>query len=194
MRTRAPAALRLRGREGRVPAELTWPADVPAAVMVFIGETHRELISRLLAEALRAVTLSAVCASPHDASVLIDWTGDHAGQLGGDPDRMIVAGAHTGAGLVASLAVRARDDRWPRIAGQVLIHPHFPKADDPRPLHGVAPAAMATDTAAGRRYATRLRSADVRVAVLSGADPFAGPVPDPAAEQLLSRLALTLPA
>jgi hypothetical protein len=190
----APAALRLRSRDGPVRAEVTRPAGAPVAVIVFIGDAHREMICGLLAEVLRAVTVSTVCASARDAIALIDWTGDHAGQLAEDPDRLIVAGAHAGAGLAASLAIRARDDRWPRIAGQLLIHPHFPNPDRPRPLHGLAPAAIATDTAAGRRYATQLRSAGVRVAALNGADPFAGPAPGPAAEQLLSQLALTLPS
>jgi alpha/beta hydrolase fold len=188
MRTRAPAALRLRGRDGRVHTDVIWPVGISAALLVFIGETHREPICRSLAAELRAVTLSTVSVSAHDAAAALDWTADHAAELGGDLDRLIVAGVHAGAGVAASLAVRARDERWPPIAGQLLVHPHF-REDELRPLDGVAPAAIATDSPAGRRYAGRLRSAGVPVAVLGGPDPFTQPVPGPAAERLLTRMA-----
>ncbi|MFI6180424.1 alpha/beta hydrolase [Nonomuraea sp. NPDC051191] len=51
------------------------------------------------------------------------WVVEHAGELGIDPDRVIVAGASAGGGLAAGLTLMARDRRAPSIAAQVLICP-----------------------------------------------------------------------
>ncbi len=51
------------------------------------------------------------------------WTAEHAGELGIDPARIIVAGASAGGGLAAGLTLLARDLGAPAIAAQVLICP-----------------------------------------------------------------------
>ncbi|MFH8395390.1 alpha/beta hydrolase [Streptomyces sp. NPDC018036] len=51
------------------------------------------------------------------------WTSEHAGELGIDPARIIVAGASAGGGLAAGLTLLARDLGAPAIAAQVLICP-----------------------------------------------------------------------
>ena len=51
------------------------------------------------------------------------WTAEHAGELGIDPARIIVAGASAGGGLAAGLTLLARDVGAPAIAAQVLICP-----------------------------------------------------------------------
>jgi acetyl esterase/lipase len=51
------------------------------------------------------------------------WTADHAGELGIDTDRFIIAGGSAGGGLAAGTALLARDRQGPRLSGQVLIYP-----------------------------------------------------------------------
>ncbi|MCS0605798.1 alpha/beta hydrolase [Streptomyces sp. LP11] len=58
------------------------------------------------------------------------WTARHAGELGGDPDRIVVTGASSGGGLTAALALLARDRRGPRPLGQLLMYPMLDDRDD----------------------------------------------------------------
>nr|BFE64699.1 alpha/beta hydrolase [Dactylosporangium thailandense] len=51
------------------------------------------------------------------------WTAEHAGKLGVDPGRIIVAGISAGGGLAAGVTLLARDRGTPPIAAQVLICP-----------------------------------------------------------------------
>jgi acetyl esterase/lipase len=109
------------------------------------------------------------------------WAADHAGELGADPRRLVVAGEALGAGVAAAVALHARDVGWPVLTRQLLIRPDLgaalaPGPGDPaplalkeRPLAGVAPATVlvtgddslrADD---GRRYAALLRRAGVEV-------------------------------
>ena len=51
------------------------------------------------------------------------WTVDNAADLGVDANRLIVAGASSGGGLAAGMALAARDRGGPRLRGQLLIYP-----------------------------------------------------------------------
>ncbi|MEV5753670.1 alpha/beta hydrolase [Actinoallomurus sp. NPDC052308] len=51
------------------------------------------------------------------------WTHEHAAEIGGDPNRIVVAGASAGGGLAAGVALLARDRGGPRLFGQVLMCP-----------------------------------------------------------------------
>ena len=51
------------------------------------------------------------------------WTAEHAGELGINTDRFIIAGGSAGGGLAAGTALLARDRQGPRLTGQVLIYP-----------------------------------------------------------------------
>ncbi|MFJ2645630.1 alpha/beta hydrolase [Streptomyces sp. NPDC087420] len=51
------------------------------------------------------------------------WIAEHAGELGVDPARIVVAGASAGGGLAAGLTLMARDRGAPAIAAQMLIYP-----------------------------------------------------------------------
>ncbi|MDX3070869.1 alpha/beta hydrolase [Streptomyces sp. MI02-7b] len=51
------------------------------------------------------------------------WVAEHAGELGIDPDRIVIAGASAGGGLTAALALLARDRGTPAVAAQILICP-----------------------------------------------------------------------
>ncbi|MBU1337000.1 MAG: alpha/beta hydrolase [Alphaproteobacteria bacterium] len=51
------------------------------------------------------------------------WIAAHAGELGIDPGRIIIAGASAGGGLAAGTTLLARDRNGPAIAAQILICP-----------------------------------------------------------------------
>nr|WP_127818051.1 alpha/beta hydrolase [Microbacterium sp. CPCC 204701] len=57
------------------------------------------------------------------------WTAEHAGEIGIDPERLIIAGASAGGGLAAGTALLARDRRGPALAGQALIYPMLDDRD-----------------------------------------------------------------
>ncbi|AMM22493.1 lipase [Frondihabitans sp. PAMC 28766] len=58
------------------------------------------------------------------------WAAEHAAELGIDPSRLIVAGVSAGGGLAAGLALRARDQGGPALAGALLICPMLDDRND----------------------------------------------------------------
>ncbi|MGV0815592.1 alpha/beta hydrolase fold domain-containing protein [Mycolicibacterium boenickei] len=62
-------------------------------------------------------------AAVEDAWAATEWVAAHAGELGGDPARLVVAGDSAGGNLAAVVAMTARDRGGPAIAFQVLIYP-----------------------------------------------------------------------
>jgi hypothetical protein len=107
-----------------------------------------------------------------DASSAVDWSADHAGELGADAGRLVVAGWAAGAALAAAVAWHAVERGWPEIVRQVLIGPDAGRPDrrPPRWRPGAAPATVVTigpgaHVAGGARpdVATRLRRAGARI-------------------------------
>jgi acetyl esterase len=62
-------------------------------------------------------------AAPRDCYAATKWAVANAGQLGGDPDRVAVAGDSAGGNLAAVVSLMARDRDGPEIAHQGLIYP-----------------------------------------------------------------------
>jgi acetyl esterase/lipase len=60
----------------------------------------------------------------------LTWTAAHAGDLGVDPERLIVGGASAGGGLAAAVALLARDRGGPRVRGQMLLCPMLDDRND----------------------------------------------------------------
>ncbi|MET9761926.1 alpha/beta hydrolase [Streptomyces sp. NPDC006372] len=58
------------------------------------------------------------------------WTADHAAELGGDPERIVVAGASAGGGLCAALTLLTRDRKGPQPIGQLLMCPMLDDRND----------------------------------------------------------------
>ncbi|MFE9436611.1 alpha/beta hydrolase [Streptomyces sp. NPDC006640] len=58
------------------------------------------------------------------------WTAGHVAEFGGDPERIVVAGASAGGGLTAALALLSRDRGGPRAIGQVLMYPMLDDRND----------------------------------------------------------------
>ncbi len=57
-----------------------------------------------------------------DSYAALLWTAEHIGELGGDPDRLAVAGDSAGGNLAAVTALLARDS-GPSLCAQLLIYP-----------------------------------------------------------------------
>jgi acetyl esterase len=213
------AAVQLRGRAGPLATRVHWPPrpapPLRPALLVFLPGAGAGVATEALdaADALcgalcrhAGVVVLAVGGRPASAGVgapaLEDgitataWAGDHAGELGADPRRLVVAGEALGAGVAAAVALHARDVGWPVLTRQLLIRPDMgaalapgPADPDPLPLKerllaGVAPATVlvAGDDSLraddGRRYAALLRRAGVEVEELrDGGEPHADGAP-----------------
>jgi acetyl esterase len=114
-------------------------AQSPLATIVFIHgggwvigdvETHDNQCRTLCAE-IGAVVLSAEYrlapeepfpAALDDALAVTRWAAENVAKLGGDPDRIAVAGDSAGGNLAAVVAQQLRDT-GPRLGGQLLIYP-----------------------------------------------------------------------
>ena len=123
-----------------LPARLYAPSDDILPVMIYfhgggftIGglETHDSLCRQLALRSRVAVLAVDYRLAPEhrfpqavlDAWGAVDWVVHHAGALGLDSQRVVVAGDSAGAALAAVSALHARDQGWP-LRGQVLITPH----------------------------------------------------------------------
>ncbi|WP_405553389.1 alpha/beta hydrolase [Streptomyces canus] len=80
---------------------------------------------------------------PHPAPVEdvyagLVWTSEHAEELGGDPERIVIAGASAGGGLSAALALLTRDREGPRPMGQLLMCPMLDDRNDSHSTYQMA--------------------------------------------------------
>jgi acetyl esterase len=62
-------------------------------------------------------------AAIEDCWAATKWVGEHAAELGGDPDRIAIAGDSAGGNLAAVVALLAREHGGPEIKAQVLVYP-----------------------------------------------------------------------
>jgi acetyl esterase/lipase len=60
----------------------------------------------------------------------LEWTAANAEQLGFDASKLIVSGGSAGGGLAAGVALMARDQNGPALAGQLLIYPMLDDRND----------------------------------------------------------------
>jgi len=180
------AELQLRGRTGVLRASVAWPvpAERPPALLVYFPHSARDAgqLARALSRLAGVVVLTAEVRSAasdfastafDDASATLGWAADHAEELDADPDRLLVAGYGAGAALAAAVTLHARDQWWPAVARQVLIHPDLdawsasvPYASSLRvaSLAGAAPATVVSGRDDdGACLAGRLRDAAVEV-------------------------------
>jgi len=83
-------------------------------------------------------------AAVEDAWSVTRWVADHAGELGADPNRLVLSGDSAGANLAAVTCILARDRGGPDIAFQVLIYPVVDQRRKPRGDHVKSAAAVLT--------------------------------------------------
>jgi hypothetical protein len=162
------ADLSLRTAHDFVRPRVIWPPDPEdgSPLAVFLGERESvfEAAQALCVEG-GVVVLALKTTALDVATIALEWAGDHAGLLGADPDRLVVAGG----GLAATAALHARDQGWPPLARQLLFGPErsgWPAGG--ASLAGAAPATIVDAPA----YASRLREAGVEVEELALAEPL----------------------
>lgn len=99
---------------------------------VFCDVESHDGFARLMAKETGAVVVSVdyrrapehrAPTAAEDAYAALGWAVEHAGQLGADPHRVLVAGDSAGGNLAAVVSLLARDRNGPAIAGQVLLYP-----------------------------------------------------------------------
>lgn len=134
------------GADGDIPARVYWPLGrdgvegEPLPLVVFFHgggfvlcdlDTH-DAVCRNLANMAHAVVLSVdyrlAPETPYpggveDAYAATVWAHAHAAELGGDPERLVVAGDSSGGNFAAVVALMGRDRGGPPIAYQYLIYP-----------------------------------------------------------------------
>jgi acetyl esterase len=62
-------------------------------------------------------------AGPDDCLAAARWIGAHAGEFGGDPEKLVLMGDSAGGTLAAVTAIRLRDEGGPKPAAQILLYP-----------------------------------------------------------------------
>ncbi|MED7931107.1 alpha/beta hydrolase [Nonomuraea sp. LP-02] len=118
----APAVLWLHGG-GMIMGDRYSQLDIPLEWLDLFGAVVISVEYRLAPEAT-GTTLVEDCYRG------LLWVAEHAGELGIDPQRIVVAGTSAGGGLAAGLALLARDRGGPRIAAQMLICPMLDHRND----------------------------------------------------------------
>src|SRR3954453_19898202 len=133
--------LSIPGPAGSIPVRIYRPAaegDV-ATIVFFHGggfvigdlDTHDDH-TRLLCRDVEAVVVSVdyrlapghpFPAGFEDCLAATQWVAEHVAELGGDADRIAVAGDSAGGNLAAAVALTATRDGGPRLAAQLLIYP-----------------------------------------------------------------------
>ena len=101
------AGLSLREPTGLVRVGVSWPdsepeQDVPALVLIACGDAA--VLRRRLALERGLLVLAVETCELDVALTAVEWTADHVAQLGGDPERLSVAGVGEGAALAAEAA------------------------------------------------------------------------------------------
>jgi hypothetical protein len=167
------AQFHLRFGRTAVEAQIYWPSrpltrDAAPLVVLLADEARpdsTDVLGRGLSASVDAVVLRVPDRSPCLAALM--WAADHAHELAAQRDRLVIAGRGVSGARAARLAMIARDNGWPVLDRQVLVHPRFTSACPcPQRVVGVAAATIVSGNGpqdeAGR-YAASLRRAGVEV-------------------------------
>jgi acetyl esterase len=137
-----------------IPVRIYWPPiakhdNLPVVVFYHGGgwclgdlETH-DPVARAHAVGAEAIVVSVdyrlapehpFPAGINDSWAALRWVGEHAAELGGDPNRIAVAGDSAGGNIAAVMTQLARDDGGPSLVFQLLWYPSL-TADLSLPSH-----------------------------------------------------------
>ena len=133
------------------PTEVPGPRPIIYTIHgggMILGDNRTGIVGALnWAEEIEAVVVSVeyrlAPENPHPAPIEdvyagYVWTVEHAAELGGDPERIIIAGASAGGGLAAALALLARDRKAQQPLGQILLCPMLDDRNDTPSAHQMA--------------------------------------------------------
>jgi hypothetical protein len=159
------AGMTLRFGSLRVPTTVHWPRVTTAWLTLLLGDE--------LSPTDPWMESSVVIAIPGSHPgwlelATLHWAGEHAGELGADGKRLLVAGG----ARAAILALAARDAGWPVLRRQLVVRPEFAGTHRmPDDVAGAPPAIVVCgEDDDGSRYAARLRAAGVEVHEVRGHD------------------------
>jgi acetyl esterase/lipase len=113
--TAAPCVYWIHGG-GMIMGDRFSQIDIPLEWLVEFGAVVISVDYRLAPE-VNGTTLVEDCYQG------LTWVAEHAGELGIDPARIVVAGVSAGGGLAAGTVLMARDLGAPAVAAQVLVCP-----------------------------------------------------------------------
>jgi hypothetical protein len=152
------ADMTLRFGSLRVPTTVHWPSVSPAWLALVLSDE--------LSPEDPWVPSSVIIALPGRHPGWLElatlyWAGEHAGELGADGDRLLVAGG----ARAAMLALAARDAGWPVLRRQLVVRPNFGRSHRlPDDVTGAPPAIVVCgERDDGSGYAASLRAAGVEV-------------------------------
>ncbi|MDF3144134.1 MULTISPECIES: alpha/beta hydrolase [unclassified Streptomyces] len=100
-----------------------------------IVDWARELNAVVVSVAYRLAPEHPHPAPVEDVYAGLSWTADHAREIGGDSQRIVVAGASAGGGLAAALTLLLRDRKGPQPRGQLLMGPMLDDRNDTPSAH-----------------------------------------------------------
>lgn len=126
---------------GKLPARIYWPRDRPGQALVVYfhgggwvlgGLDGHDATARALASGAGTIVVSVdyrlapehrFPAAAEDAYAATAWAAENAVELGGDPERLAVAGDSAGGNLAAVAALLAVERGGPEPAFQLLVYP-----------------------------------------------------------------------
>jgi acetyl esterase len=139
------------GPGGDLPVRIYWPSEetgLPVIVFFHGGgwvicdlDTHDQTARRLALDVgAIVVSVDYRLAPEHkfpsaadDCYAATAWAAEQAASLGGDPQRIAIAGDSAGGNLAAVVALMARDRGGPRLRFQLLVYPVTGTPWDDRP-------------------------------------------------------------
>ncbi|SNS05760.1 alpha/beta hydrolase [Actinomadura mexicana] len=125
---------------GGVPVRVYRPRETPAPVLVYfhgggfvtggLDNEHERCLEFAGEDGIAVVSVDYRLAPEHpfpagfeDCYAATVWASEHAGEFGGDPERVAVGGGSAGGALAAAVALRARDEGGPPLVFQMLLYP-----------------------------------------------------------------------
>lgn len=126
----ASGALLLRRGRATLTGRISWPPSPTGPTVLLVGPgpwADGDALGASLSHRAGAVVISVPWRPGADAVTVEDvlgWVAEHATEIDGDPDRLVLVGLGAAVPTVAAAARRAASQGWPRLLHHVLIPSH----------------------------------------------------------------------